>query len=361
MSLARKDANRIIRFCLAGVGGGTALREDELCVVRISRAAPPSMEVQTFTGNTFDEALRQAAHSGAIKPTCLEKQMAFLAASGSEHQSDLIPAPSGLVHASRLATTTDPLFATLTGVISALVHETQLERGISALYLASASRALALDLKKQWRMTDEHLVELAVFQQHHRARLPSAVTLRLDRALALLKDVCGTRREIESLQLAPARVIERYSSANDYLLSVIASLGQLGVDAALRPPAIAWIALLYAKEKTGIERAQLASAFTRDRYDEGQHSAVSALIGSTESYLLMFSAVAPLPARQLLEEALRSEVVQVVGAMENVAMVRCQGGFGINPSKWFNSITRKIDLLAHVEASVRTSLSRERY
>jgi hypothetical protein len=97
MSLARKDANRIIRFCLAGVGWATALREDDLCVVKISRSAPPCLEVQTFTGNTFDEALRQAAHSGAIKLTCLEKQMAFLAASGSEHQSDLVPAPSGLV------------------------------------------------------------------------------------------------------------------------------------------------------------------------------------------------------------------------------------------------------------------------
>src|SRR4051794_16843592 len=56
MPLAQEDATRILRFCLAGDGTGTAFREDHLCVLKVVRSGVAAAEA--FEGGTFEEALR---------------------------------------------------------------------------------------------------------------------------------------------------------------------------------------------------------------------------------------------------------------------------------------------------------------
>jgi hypothetical protein len=44
--------------------------------------------------------------------------------------------------------------------------------------------------------------------------------------------------------------------------------------------------------------------------------------------------------------------------MERIALTCREGGFGVDPVAWFAAISRQVDLLGEVEASVRTSLAR---
>jgi methyl-accepting chemotaxis protein len=329
-----------------------------MCVLKISRSAVMGTEALRFDGDTFEAVLRQAAAAGALKSDCLEKQIAFLARSLATRgtappEESAAHLPAGSV-TQNLAL--DALFPEMTSAISALVHETQRERGTASLYLSSGGRLFADQMREQWRKTDARRAALSSFRRQHAAALPAALTRRLDRSEDLLGDLCTGRAAIAALDQLPAEAIDRYSKANADLLSVIDELARRGVDTALRPTALAWMALLHAKEKTGIERAQLASAFAWDRYSEGQHATVSALIASSESYLHVFVAAAPRRASDLLRSQLDSDVTNAVTEMERVALTRREGGFNIDPTDWFANISRKMDMLDDVESAVRETL-----
>lgn len=355
MSIGREDATRIVRFCLAGVGWGSALHEDDACVLKIALSGPAGTEVQRFEASTFESALRQAAEAGVLKSVCLEKQIAFLARTLPARNGEVSEqVPAGRPQEQQVL---EAFFPRMTAAISALVHETQRERGTSSLYLSSGGRLFADELHGQWKTTDARRVDLMLFRRQHASELSPLLMRKLERAEEVLAQLCFGRNQVKSLELMPGQVIDRYSAANSELLSMIDGLAREGMDAALRPAALAWLALLYAKEKTGMERAQLASAFTWDRYTDGQHAAVSALIAASESYLHLFSAAAPRIADDLLRKQLHSDVATAVTKMEKVALLKRDGGFGIDPTIWFTSISRKMDLLNDVESAVRAALT----
>jgi methyl-accepting chemotaxis protein len=332
------------------------LHEDDLCVLRIARAGAIGAEVLRFEGENFESVLRQAADAGALKAVCLEKQIAFLSRSLATG-APVPPADEVRATSAEQNLAIEVLFLHMTQAISALVHETQRERGTASLFLASRGKLFADEFHGQWRATDARRAELLLFRRQQAFALPVVLAQKLEKSEQLLGELLAGRASVEGLELGPAQAIERYSKTNAALLSVIDGLAQKGVDTASRPTALAWMALLHAKEKTGIERAQLASAFVWDRYADGQHATVTGLIAASDSYLHVFSAAAPRGASEFLRKQLRSEVARAVTEMERVALLRHDGGFGIDPMTWFASISRKMDMLADVESTIRASLS----
>jgi methyl-accepting chemotaxis protein len=249
-----------------------------------------------------------------------------------------------------------PVLPLLTQSISDYLDQAQRERGISALYVASGGRLFDQRLRAQWRTTDERRHRLLMLHERHRDRLGPETLERLHRAEGLASTIADGRSAILALATPAVDVIAAYSGMNAAFLAVIDSLATRSVEVGSRPTALAWMALLHAKEKTGIERAQLASVFAVDRYLVGQQAAVSALIASSDSYLHLFAAAAPRAAEELLRRALRSEIAEAVQAMEKVALSHEEGHFGIDPEAWFTTVSRKMDLFTDVESAVRASL-----
>lgn len=353
MGLGREDATRIGRFCLGGGGWATALQEDDRCVLRIGRTVTSGTEVRSFDGETYEEALRAAANAGVLKATCVEKQIAFLARALPERAPDVTPEALAAGSPARLT----ELFPLLTRAISALVHDTQVERGTSSLFLSSGGRLFGDELRRTWRNTDARRQDFSRLCERGLSGVAPGLARRLDRAAAMLDEIEARRTEVAGIGTTPSQVIDRYTATNTELLGIIDLLASTGrVDGAMQPTALAWMALLHAMEKTGLERAHLSAVFTWDRYADGQHATVAATIAARESYLHIFSAAAPRPAGELLRETLKSEVEITCSEMERVALGRA-GGFGIDPAAWFTTITRKIDLLGQVESAVRASMA----
>jgi hypothetical protein len=147
------------------------------------------------------------------------------------------------------------------------------------------------------------------------------------------------------------RLIDAYSAVNAELLAAVDAFMASGVGGEGQGSALACVALLHAKEKTGIERAQLTSAFLQDRFSDGQRLSVAALLAAQSSYLHIFAAAAPAAAEQLLRRALASAEVAEVRRMESVVFAGEEHGFGIDAATWYASITRKIDMLGDVASS----------
>src|SRR5438552_5129280 len=123
MALGIDEATRIVRFCLAGDGWGTATHEEESCILsvvvnRVARAQP-----FRFAGETFEEAFKLAVDAGVLKTSSVERQIEFL-------RRTLEPR-SGPPMREALPTVGQVEFPAATALVSALVHETQRERGLS--------------------------------------------------------------------------------------------------------------------------------------------------------------------------------------------------------------------------------------
>jgi hypothetical protein len=358
MPIGSADATRILRFCLGADDSGQAtLTPDGTCVVTIALCRA-SYEVLTFKAPTFEEALRAAGAAGAVKAACIDKQIAFLSRGEAREESPLrlplaftAPAPPTPTPTSRFS------FLELTDAVGALVHETQRERGMSTLFIGSGGRLLSGDLREQWHQTDRrHRALLDLLKRENAA--PALVRRRLERAETLLATVAPLRTGVAEGVVTPPLVIEAFNKVNAELLAAVDTFMAFGTLDADRTAAMACLTLLHAKEKTGIERAQLTTAFVEDRFTSDQRIAVAALIASQSSYLHMFAAVAPRPAEQLLRRTLASNAVTEVSRMESVVFGHDDSGFGIDPSAWFTTITRKIDMLGEV-AKVTLSLLRE--
>jgi methyl-accepting chemotaxis protein len=181
---------------------------------------------------------------------------------------------------------------------------------------------------------------------------PPSVRHRIDRANTLLGQLGTTRAGADDLVVTAAQAIAFYSSVNVELLAALDAFVVTGVSGPRRSGALACVALLYAKEKAGVERAQLTDAFLQDRFSEGQRLSVAALIAAQASYLHIFSAAAPRAADQLLRRTLASPEASEVQRMESVVYGDEDAGFGIDASTWFAMITRKIDMLGDVSDTV---------
>jgi hypothetical protein len=356
MPLSQTDAVRILRFCLAADDSGAAsLRGDGTCVVTIALCRS-SYEVRTFEGATFEEALRLAGRGGALKPACVDKQIAFVARRDPSEEPATRPTPPPAVATtpspeSISAADADSPFLAVTGAVGALLHETQRERGLSTLFVASGGRTPREPLVTQRSHVDAQRSALTSLLASS-PEAPSALRHRLDRAGTLLGQLGTTRAGIDDGVVTAPQLITYYSNVNAELLAALDAFMVTGVGGPHRSGALACVALLYAKEKLGIERAQLTHAFLEDKFSEGQRLSVAALIAAQASYLHIFSAAAPRAAEQLLRRTLASPAAAEVERMESVVYATSDGGFGIDAATWFDTISRKIDMLGDVSSTV---------
>jgi hypothetical protein len=373
MSLSQTDAVRILRFCLAADDSGNAtVRDDGSCVVTIALCRS-SYEVHTFEGATFEESLRRAGGAGALKAECVDKQIAFVSRRDpGDEPTPRTPTPTMTMTMMTLATTPKPVdrvpandteaespFLALAGALGALLHETQRERGVSTLFVASRGRLLGPELAQQHARLDAQRAALAALVQAHR-KAPASVWHRHDRAQTLLGQLATTRAGVEDLVVTVPQVIAYFSGVNLELLAALDAFMVTGLGGAARAGALACVSLLYAKEKTGVERAQLTDAFFVDRFAEGQRISVAAAIAAQASYLHIFSAAAPRAAQQMLRRSLASPELADLQRMESVVYAANEAGFGIDASTWFTAISRKIDLLDDVSTTVLEMLRDKR-
>ena len=349
MGLSVDEATRIVQFCLAGDGWGKATYDEDRPTISLLVHAGERTERREFQAETFEGALDAAVAAGVLKGAAVAKQITFL-----QRTTPRVGRQNGA------ASTETPKFHEATATLSALIHEAQRERGVSSLYAASGGRIFREELPLQWQATERRRGEVTAFRERFGDRLPAGAASRLVAAEEMFTEVIGARGAIEKLKMRSSELIDAYSRVNREFLQVIDAMLPMVTEPAHRPTALAWIALLNAKEKTGIERAQLVSAFQRDRFVDGQYQALLGLIAARDSYLHLFSDAAPAPARELLHEQLASEVASTVQRMEQIALERRRGGFGVDPTDWFAAISAQIDRLGALESAVLTTLAAPR-
>jgi hypothetical protein len=400
VSLGVKEAESILSFCANG-RQARVVTENGQCVV-LMRSEGRSIR---FEGPTFDEALKSAADAGFLRRSCIDKQIAFWgrhaerpkdavsrvlmaelgAARGrivereivarvgrpltelSPAELDDVASAAEIVlgtrvsasEATRMArrilleargalsvpTASPAVMFDLARRVSRLVHETQKERGETAVLLGSDGRRFACELTGQRAETDRWIADLTGFSEI--AGLPPALGGRVSALCDLASTVAAVRADADGGQASPHAIIDSYTDLNIKLLEVIDVIAADAPDR-LRVLGVAFSSLMWAKENTGRERAQLAVAFGQDHFVPGQVFAVGALFGAQESFLRLFTTAAPRDIVSELNERLAEPPLREVRRLEAVALSHVEGGFGVDPTHWYAAITRKVDLIGDV-------------
>ncbi len=221
-----------------------------------------------------------------------------------------------------------------------LVHELQKERGMSAGFIGSAGRKFADALPGQRQRVDDAIRRFQGTQQE----------IAREDVRQALRELAGIRDQVSKLSIEVPRQVAFYSQLIASLLKVVDEISLRSQDATIALQTNVYAAFLQNKERMGMERATLSNVFARGSFTPATLQQFMSLLAAQQSYLERFRAVASPAQRRLLEQIEKSPVMAEVAKYEQLALGKMtEGGFGVDPERWFAVSTEKIDQLKQGE------------
>ena len=165
--------------------------------------------------------------------------------------------------------------------ISALVHETQKERGMTAGFLASGGKSFAGKIDDQRRTVDEKYTILDEYLKAiDTSKLDKHFISKLNQAIKLLEGRNEIRQQVSTLNIKVGDAIAYYTKTNKTFLETVSEMYEEAVTADVAAEVMAYSNFLQAKERAGIERAVLAAVFAQNKFNGRQFQKVVELVKS---------------------------------------------------------------------------------
>ncbi len=240
--------------------------------------------------------------------------------------------------------------------ISALVHNTQKERGASAGFIGSDGAKFSDELPLIREETDFLRESMLTFYRTMDFSLyPQDMQGQLNDALNRLSKIEEKRSSISSLTLSVSDSVYYYTQMNSAFLQTIAYIAKMSSNKEMTTSLNAFTNYLYSKERAGVERAVMTATFAQDTFPSGFYAKLVKLISLQDAYMSRYLFLATDKNRKFYQKTLVGNSVDEVNRMRKIALLNMDGGFNINASVWFREMSVKIELLKKVE----THLSEE--
>ncbi|HEY8095569.1 MAG TPA: nitrate- and nitrite sensing domain-containing protein, partial [Methylobacter sp.] len=240
--------------------------------------------------------------------------------------------------------------ATFSFHASALVHELQKERGMSAGYIGSKGQQFQHELLDQQQLSTKKMNALQDSLQQLDIQADPHIATPLHKVLEELERLTTTRQHILDFSLSAAQAISYYSSVNAQFLDIISYLPQLSLDTTMSAQLSAYANFLKSKERAGIERAVLSNTFALDHFEPGMYERLVSLIATQNTFMDVFLSFADQPAQQFYQQTFNGQFVDETQRMRETALKQAdKGQFAIDAKHWFTMQTGKINLLKKIE------------
>jgi len=250
--------------------------------------------------------------------------------------------------------------STLAPVISEMVHEMQKERGMSAGFIGSKGANFASEIGDQRRATDARRSALAkAFNAFDATRFPDVLARGIEDSIARISKLDEVRTGVSALSISVPEMAKYYSGTIDKLLWLVEEAAVFSADADVTRSVYAYVSLLLAKEKSGIERAMGAVGFGAGRFSPQVFNRFAGLVAQEKAYFGQFDVFATPEQKAVFDDRVKGPEVDEVERMRSVIVEGGLGGDlqGITAAHWFQQITAKIDLLKEVEDRVAADLT----
>ncbi len=239
-------------------------------------------------------------------------------------------------------------------VYSELVHELQKERGMTAGFLSSKGERFSLKLKNQRTNTNSKAQQRNTYLAKNEFLLNSIEQLN-NKINQDLQQLSTIRQQVDQQSITIANALAYYTQLNTQLLSIAPLNAEISSDAVITKETIAYYNFLQGKERAGIERAVLSSAFATDEFASGMKVRFITLMTQQATYFNNFKHFANQENQNFLETALDNAVVKEVIKLRAIAQTK-NSGFAVDSEYWFSQSTGRIGQLTKVENKLGDSL-----
>ena len=239
---------------------------------------------------------------------------------------------------------------------STVLHELQIERGMSGGFISSKGEKFSAELKAQRLATDKKIAEFKAFLEQASGALAAAgagVNTAIKTANADLDKLAKTREAINAFGITPKESFTYYTNTIGSYVEIIQHVVAGSNHPEIMRATSAYLAFVQGKEQAGRERATLNPVFTANSFDRESYARFMTILAAQDVYFKTFHGYATDEMKRFLQQVNGSDVAREVDTMRKIAQDKAQeGNFGVEPAKWFGAITQKINLLKAAEDKI---------
>jgi methyl-accepting chemotaxis protein len=240
---------------------------------------------------------------------------------------------------------------------SLLVHNLQKERGASAGFISSKGAKFSDELQSIRKNTNKTLEELQVYSKTiHTKEYSQELQSKIAKAVENMTKLQEIRTKVDSISVGVSIPVSYYTQVNNDFIASIEEIAKMSSNAQMNTSINAFVNFLSAKERAGLERAVLSSTFSGDFFAPGFYEKFISLLSEQNTFIEKFLFLTSAENKTFYEESLKEKEVLEVDRMRKIALSKPQGGFEIDASYWFSTITSKIEILKKIEDKMSNAL-----
>ncbi len=227
--------------------------------------------------------------------------------------------------------------------MSAVLHELQKERGASAGFIGSKGTKFVDILPKQYKSTNIKVAELQKFIENNPSPLVNLFKKNIN-----LDDRLSVRKKVLALSVPVSTPVKFYTGLNKNIIDTISSFSKRPNDKDIRTNFNSFVVFISAKERAGIERAVMSGVFAKDKFTPKTAAKFTSLVSQQKAFINLFYHTTSHKMQQEFNKIKTHSSFKEVENYRNIAFSRNEG-FGVNPTVWFKTITKKINKLKEFE------------
>ncbi|RLA81331.1 MAG: chemotaxis protein, partial [Epsilonproteobacteria bacterium] len=227
--------------------------------------------------------------------------------------------------------------------MSAVLHELQKERGASAGFIGSKGKKFVDILPKQHNSSDIKIKELREYINSNPSSFSVLVTKNIN-----LDSIPAMRVKVKSLTAKVKDAVVFYTALNKNIIDTISYFSTIPKDNKLRTNFNSLVVFISSKERAGIERAVLSSVFAKDTFSRATAAKFASLVSEQKAFTNLFMHTANQDMQDAYNSAKSDSSFGAVQKYRDIAQSK-ENSFGVDPTVWFKTITKKINKLKKFE------------
>src|SRR5450830_1786520 len=260
--------------------------------------------------------------------------------------------------------------------VGEVVHELQKERSMSAAFIASKGAGFATELPAQRAEADKQISALNdTLKNLDLGSSGNGIKAVLDVASGNLAALSAQRSSVTALGTETMESGAYYSKTIASLLDISSKISTISPNSEISRSASAYVNLLQAKERAGIESALLTTVFATNDFTPDARGRFMANNSAQNIYADIFSVYAQDNENAFYKEKVSGKIVDEVAQVKKNLLdtaVQDDGAsntskdntlkdstLGVDPNYWFKIATDRINLIKEVEDNVAGNLLAE--
>ncbi len=233
----------------------------------------------------------------------------------------------------------------LISALSILVHNQQLERGATSVFLSSNGTEFRDELNAQRLRTDTAMESFSVTLAGTNVHKGNGIQKIVGNIVAGLDQRSAHRARVDAMEIPLGEALGHYTNINSDALAVVKKISANSGTPELAQLVLALQSLMYAKEFAGIERAVGSGGFAAGEMSIDRGLTLKTLIARQQSGLDRFLDIATPKNLEAMAEILDSDGARELTRLREVAFgaVKGAGLQGVTASDFFSASSERIN------------------